>query len=66
MQAALKEEIDKGSELLKDVVRDVCNRFCVVDNKGSPEAKRQHARVVLKIIEVSRRSYIWAMFSYTK
>ncbi|XP_025110383.1 GTPase IMAP family member 4-like isoform X2 [Pomacea canaliculata] len=51
MQAALKEEIDKGSELLKDVVRDVCNRFCVVDNKGSPEAKRQHARVVLKIIE---------------
>lgn len=64
MQAALKEEISKGSEMLKDVLGDVYNRFCVVDNKCSPEAKRQHAQVVLQIIKVSLRSCISVLFSY--
>lgn len=53
MQTVLEEDLKNAPINLKEVLCDAYNRYCVVDNKGSPEAKRHHAQVVLKIIQVS-------------
>ncbi|XP_025083369.1 GTPase IMAP family member 4-like [Pomacea canaliculata] len=57
MQVALKEQLSKAPENLKEVVRDANNRYCIVSNTGTFETRREHAKVVLsKIQDVVRRN----------
>ncbi|PVD24002.1 hypothetical protein C0Q70_17279 [Pomacea canaliculata] len=57
MQGYLKEQVRTASEDLKEVLYDANNRYCMVSNKGTFETRRQHAKVVLSMIQdVTRRN----------
>lgn len=51
MQKALEEKLRKGSAL-KDVLRSLNNRYCVVANKGSREDLKIHSNVILNMVQV--------------
>ncbi|XP_025083368.1 GTPase IMAP family member 8-like [Pomacea canaliculata] len=57
MQAAVDQQLLKAPENLKEVLCDAYNRYCIVSNKGTFETRREHAKVVLSMIQdVVRRN----------
>ncbi|PVD24004.1 hypothetical protein C0Q70_17281 [Pomacea canaliculata] len=57
MQGYLKEQLSTAPKNLKEVLRDANNRYCIVSNAGTFETRRQHAKVVLSMIQdVVRRN----------
>ncbi|PVD24001.1 hypothetical protein C0Q70_17278 [Pomacea canaliculata] len=61
MQEALKEQLITAPENLKEVLCDADNRYCIVSNKGTFETRREHAKVVLTMMQdvmrINNREY---------